>query len=150
VRCTDPGAGSAVTSDSNQRLPMSDLHTHRVKVYYEDTDLSGAVYHANYLKFFERAREHFIGPEVLASLWEDRGIGFVVYEANLTFKKSAGLADDLEVRTRAERQSDYRALFEQTVHHVGQDSALVEGDIDIVCVGESGDLVELPGVIDWS
>ena len=129
---------------------MTDLHTHRVKVYYEDTDLSGAVYHANYLKFFERAREHFIGPDVLASLWEDRGIGFVVYEANLRFKKSARLADDLEVRTRASRGSDYRATFEQSVHHIGEEAPLVEGDIEIVCVGESGDLVELPGVIDWS
>ena len=38
-------------------------HRHEIQIYYEDTDHSGVVYHANYLKYFERAREHMLGVE---------------------------------------------------------------------------------------
>ena len=52
------------------------MHIHRVQIYYEDTDHSGAVYHANYLKYFERAREHLLGTDELVRLWDVDGIGF--------------------------------------------------------------------------
>ena len=55
-----------------------DYHAHPVQIYYEDTDLSGVVYHANYLKYFERAREHLLGPTELARLYNEDGIGVVV------------------------------------------------------------------------
>ena len=74
---------------------MSDqYHSHRVHIYYEDTDLSGVVYHANYLKYFERAREHMLGRARLVQLLEEEGKGFVVYKCSLTFKKGAKLGDD--------------------------------------------------------
>ena len=76
-----------------------DYHAHPVQIYYEDTDLSGVVYHANYLKYFERAREHLIGPTELARLYNEDGIGFVVYKCELTFKQGARLGDLLEIRT---------------------------------------------------
>ena len=61
-------------------------HLHHVQIYYEDTDFSGVVYHASYLKSFERAREHLIGVDELVRLFREDGIGFVVYKANLTFR----------------------------------------------------------------
>ena len=64
---------------------MSDYHSHRVHIYYEDTDLSGVVYHANYLKYFERAREHMLGRAKLVQLLEEEGKGFVVCKCSLTF-----------------------------------------------------------------
>lgn len=126
---------------------MSDYHSHQVQVYYEDTDLSGAVYHANYLKFFERAREHVIGADELRRLHQEEGIGFVVYEANITFKRGARLGDKLEIRTTTEVESDYRAVFEQDAWPADGNEPYVESTIEIVCVDESGDLVPLPGVI---
>ena len=56
------------------------MFTTSLQIYYEDTDLSGSVYHANYLRYFERAREHLLGPPELVRLWKDEGIGFVVYK----------------------------------------------------------------------
>ena len=82
-----------------------DYHCHRMQIYYEDTDLSGVVYHANYLKYFERAREHLLGVDELVRLYYDDGIGFVVYKAELTFKDGARLGDSLEIRTKAHAQS---------------------------------------------
>lgn len=126
---------------------MTDYHTHEVRVYYEDTDLSGSVYHANYLKFFERAREHVIGPEVLRRLHEQRGLGFVVYEADLSFKRSAKLGDQLEVRTRVSRESDFRAIFVQDAYPLDGEDPYVESTIELVCVDENEDLVPLPDVV---
>ena len=61
----------------------------QVQVYYEDTDHSGVVYHANYLKYFERAREGVISPDALVALWKKKGLGFAVYKANVSFLDGA-------------------------------------------------------------
>ena len=124
-------------------------HTHRVRVYYEDTDVSGMVYHSNYLKYFERAREHFIGPDELVRLLDEEGTGFVVYKAELTYKEGARLGDQLEIRSRVEAESKYRAIFHQDVYREGTDIQMVEGRVELVCVNREQKLVPLPqSVID--
>ena len=125
------------------------MHRHTVFIYYEDTDLSGVVYHANYLKYFERAREHMLGRGELVRLLEEEGTGFVVYKAALTFRKGAGLGDELEIRTVARKESPYRAIFDQSVWRPGDPSALVEGQIEMVCVDAQQKLVPLPVSIDF-
>ncbi|MGC6491617.1 MAG: YbgC/FadM family acyl-CoA thioesterase [Myxococcota bacterium] len=117
---------------------------HLVEVYYEDTDHSGAVYHANYLKYMERAREHMLGREALVQLWEDRGKGYVVYKAELTYKEPAKFGDTLEVRTTVEVNSAWRAIFQQNVHRQSDGALLVEGKLHLVCVDKNGDLTRLP------
>jgi acyl-CoA thioester hydrolase len=123
---------------------MTDAHIHHVRIYYEDTDFSGSVYHANYLRFMERAREHFIGPAELVRLWDEDGVGFVVYKAELTYREPARFGDELEVRTTVRRESDWRAVFKQDVWRVGGKSPLVEGLIHLVTVGKDGKLTRLP------
>lgn len=117
-------------------------HSHKVQIYYEDTDVSGLVYHANYLAYFERAREHVIGADKLVELLES-GIGFVVYKASLTFKEGARLGDIIEIRSDYERTSDYRVLFTQRVYR--DDRLLVDGEVEMVCVDtDTGRLTKLP------
>lgn len=115
---------------------------HVVRVYYEDTDLSGAVYHANYLRYFERAREHFIGQPRLLELLE-QGVGFVVYRCDMEFRTAARLGDELTVRTTMKRISDYRAEFIQNVHRAGENAPIVRGRVELVAVGD-GKPVPLP------
>ncbi len=122
---------------------MSTAHTHGVRIYYEDTDFSGSVYHANYLRYMERAREHLIGPDELARLFAEDGLGFVVYKAELLYKQPAHFGDELEVRTTVSRQSDWRAIFHQDVWRKGGD-LLVQGQIHLVTVDKSNQLVRLP------
>ncbi len=119
-------------------------HVHLVQVYYEDTDFSGVVYHANYLKYFERAREHLLGVEALVRLFRDTGIGFVVYKAELTFKEGAVFGDSLEIRTTVKAESEYRAVFHQQVWRPEGRSALVEGLVQLVCINRDKQLVPLP------
>ncbi len=115
---------------------------HRVQIYYEDTDHSGVVYHANYLKYFERAREHLLGTDALVRLFRDEGIGFVVYKASLTYKLGAMFGDVIEVRTTTTQSSDYRLEFQQDVYR--DDELLVAGSVELVCVDRDRQLVALP------
>jgi acyl-CoA thioester hydrolase len=125
---------------------MSDTATwvHHVRIYYEDTDFSGMVYHANYLRYMERAREHLIGPAELVRMWNEDGVGFVVYKAELTYREPARFGDELEVRTSVERPSEWRAVFRQDVYRKGGTSPLVEGLIHLVAVDKAGKLTRLP------
>lgn len=121
---------------------MSVPHEHQVQIYYEDTDHSGVVYHANYLKYFERAREHLIGTDELRRLLEEDGVGFVVYKAELTFKQGAVFGDTVVVRTRVELESAYRGIFHQDVYR--GDELLVAGQVQLVCVDTDRKLVKMP------
>jgi YbgC/YbaW family acyl-CoA thioester hydrolase len=87
-----------------------------VQIYYEDTDHSGLVYHANYLKYFERAREHLLGPRELVRLLEAEGIGFVVYKCEMTFKEGAVFGDVLDIRSTPRIESPFRVVFQQDVY----------------------------------
>jgi tol-pal system-associated acyl-CoA thioesterase len=122
-------------------------HHHTVQIYYEDTDLSGVVYHANYLKYFERAREHLLGPDKLVELWENDGVGFVVYKCEMTFKEGAKLGDTLDIRTQVTMESAYRAIFDQKVYRQGSDKVMVEGIVQLVCVDAEQKLVAIPKVV---
>ncbi len=119
-------------------------HRLEIQVYYEDTDHSGVVYHANYLRYMERAREHLLGVPELVRLWEKERVGFVVYQCSMKFKEGARFGDTLEVRTTVTRASDYRAVFEQNVYRKSDDKILVLGEVDLCCVNGEQRLVKLP------
>ncbi len=118
------------------------MHEHPVQIYYEDTDHSGLVYHANYLKYFERAREHMLGVEELRRLLVEDGIGFVVYEAKLQYKQGAVFGDTVVIRSTVEAASPYRAVFQQDATRDGE--LLVRGVLTLVCVDAQKQLVPLP------
>ena len=121
------------------------MFRHAVQIYYEDTDHSGLVYHPNYLKYFERAREHVLGVDELVRLLNEDGIGFVVYKAELTYLKGAVFGDSIEIRTEVEKESDYRLRFRQNVYR--GEELLVEGQVEMVCVDRKGTLSRIPEVV---
>lgn len=123
---------------------LSRSHAHDVQIYYEDTDHSGAVYHANYLRYLERAREHMFGIEALVELQKGQGVGFVVYKVELTFKDAAHFGDSLQVLSQATRESDYRLRVKQDVVRPADGAHLVEGVVQLACVNAEGSLVALP------
>ena len=122
-------------------------HVHPLRIYYEDTDFSGVVYHANYLKFMERAREHVLGVDELVRMYQETGVGFVVYKAEMTFREGAVFGDRLEVRTSIESESSYRLVFRQDIYRVPDDALMVEGLIHLVCVNADRQLVKLPETV---
>jgi tol-pal system-associated acyl-CoA thioesterase len=113
------------------------------KVYYEDTDALGVVYHANYLKYMERARSEYV--ELFGKpIWERNRLGYyiVVYAMNIRFKRAAQLGDTLEVVSTFSLQSPYRGLFRQRVEREGQ--VCVEADVELACLDPQRNLREFP------
>ena len=103
-----------------------------VRVYYEDTDLAGVVYYANYLRFMERARTEWLRSLGLdqSALLEDENIVFVVVSAELKFRKPARFDDKLEVTARVVSHKRASMEFAQKIWRdcVGED-LLCEGHI---------------------
>lgn len=119
--------------------------SHRVSftVYYEDTDALGFVYHANYLKFFERGRSELVASRGRGvAEWNAAGVLIVVHSAQLTFKRPGRLGDRVDVVTDYATASRYRGRFTQRVERDGE--LLVEGFVDVACVNPAGDLLEIP------
>jgi len=114
------------------------------KIYYHDTDFSGAVYHANYLKFLEEARSEFLEARgfTVASLLA-RGVGFAVRRQEMDYKAPAVYGDVLEIATSVKEFTPYRIVFAYTIHN--QDNRLIgKAATDLVCVGRDLKLLELP------
>ncbi len=115
-----------------------------VQVYYEDTDHSGVVYHANFLKYFERAREHVLGAAELVRLWKDEGLGFAVYKADLTYSEGVEFGDILDVRTTFELEGEYRIIWHQAAWRPKADKAAVTAVIHLVCLDQDKQLRPIP------
>jgi len=101
-----PGAGRrGLVSDLNQPYQgafLGGTHHFALRVYFEDTDVAGIVYYANYLKYMERARSDMLrcaGIDQRAALEAGEGV-YVVAEANIKYRASARLDDDLVVLSR--------------------------------------------------
>ena len=121
-------------------------HHFKVQVYYEDTDHSGVVYHANYLKYFERAREDVIGPEALVRLWRNQGLGFAVYKAVINYLDGAEFGDTLDIVSTVRKDSDYRLVWQQEAWRPGAGKAAVKAEIHLVCVDREKTLRPIPDV----
>jgi len=123
---------------------MSNIYHHPVQIYYEDTDHSGVVYHPNFLKYFERAREHVIDSDRLAKLWAEKGLGFAVYKANMTFQDGVEFAEICDVRTSYKFDGKYKTLWRQELWRPNANKAAVIADIEMVCLDKEKRLQPIP------
>lgn len=108
----------------------------QLRVYYEDTDAGGIVYHANYLKYMERARTEWVRS--LGINQQDlleQSIGFVVIDMSIRFTRSAKLDDLLEVGCEVIKIKRASLLFEQ--HIIKQGQVLVSATVKVACVNTS-------------
>ena len=114
------------------------------RIYYYDTDTSGAVYHANYLKYLEETRSEYLeerGLTVKGLL--ERGVGFAVRRIEMEYKAPALYGDVLDIKARVKEFTPYRIVFTYDIHN--QDGRLIgRAETDLVCVGRDLRLIELP------
>ena len=97
----------------NKTIKSSDL---KVTIYVEDTDFQGFVYHANYLKFFERARSEFLSiNKISQKSLRKLNLAFVIKEVQLNFISAAELGDILIVKSSVKKSSNARMIFFQKV-----------------------------------
>ena len=120
-------------------------HRLMVRVYYEDTDFTGLVYHANYLKFFERGRSDYLRVlgvhhhELRAH--EDR-LAFAVAHIDIRYLSPARIDDVITVRTRMLTMRGAQFTLEQTCERDGV--TLCQGRINVVCIDGDGRPRRLP------
>lgn len=108
-----------------------------IRVYYEDTDSGGVVYHANYLNFMERARTEWLralGFEQ-TELKTELGIIFVVHSMTIAFKSPAYFNDMLEIKSRRIKMGHGSMEFLQSVTRNNQ--VLLEATVKLACVDAS-------------
>ncbi|MDF1619710.1 tol-pal system-associated acyl-CoA thioesterase [Pseudothioclava nitratireducens] len=122
-------------------------HEFPIRVYYEDTDLAGIVYYANYLKFIERGRSEWIrdlGVDQTA-LRDDHNIVFAVRRVEADYLRSARFDDMLRVTTELVSETGARITLEQAVWR-GEEK-LFAAMVVLVCMTLEGTVARLPADI---
>jgi len=122
--------------------------THRfpIRVYYEDTDMGGIVYHANYLRYIERARSDWVrqlGNDQNAM--RDAGLVWVVRRIEADYITTAKFEDELEVETTLRSISGVRLVMDQVVKRDG--APIFTAAVTAVCMNTEGRPVRLPAEI---
>jgi len=114
-------------------------HRLPIRVYYEDTDFTGLVYHGNYVRYFERGRSdalRLMGIGHAQLLDGDQPMAFVVSKLALTFLKPARIDEELVVRTWYDAIKGPRLLISQTISRGADD--LCRAEAEVVCIHMDG------------
>jgi acyl-CoA thioester hydrolase len=119
-------------------------HRHAVRVYWEDTDASGIVFYANYLRYTERARTEWLRRLGVnqSELLEETGTAFVVRHVSVGYRAPARLDDVLEVRSRLTELRPASLTLEQRVQR--GEELLVQSSVQLACIDRQGRPKRLP------
>ena len=119
-------------------------HSMNIRVYYEDTDLGGIVYYANYLRFIERSRSEWLrdlGIDQI-KLRNERDAVFVVTKLKVDYLLPAYFDDMLTVDTKIQIVSPVRAYFYQNIFR--QEDVIFKAEVCVTCTSTSGKVQRLP------
>ena len=116
------------------------LFTWPIRVYYEDTDTGGVVYHANYLRFLERARTEWLRSLGIdqSQVRDEHGVVFVVREVAIEYNAPAKLDDELESRIDAVERRSASMTFAQRILRRIDGAVLVAAQVRVACVSADG------------
>lgn len=119
-------------------------HTLPVRVYYEDTDMAGIVYYANYLRYIERGRSELVEELGLSQrrMRDEDGIVFAVTRVEADYLGSARLDDRLQVVTEHRAEGPVRWRFDQEVRR--GEVVLFRAVVWVACMSTAGRPVRLP------
>lgn len=123
---------------------MSKTHSVDYRVYYEDTDAVGIMYHANYICFCERGRSEMLRDVGLpaSEIFKKLGIGFVIRHIDCDFLKMAKLDDLLTVHTQVLAMKNSSFVMRQSISC--QNSPVFKMDVSVVCVDTEGKPTRAP------
>ena len=122
------------------------MHHFPIRVYYEDTDMAGIVYYANYLRYIERARSDWVREiGVDQNAMREDGLVFAVRRVEADYLSSARFDEELQVETSVQQVTGARLVMEQVVKR--GEERLFEALVTIVCVSDTGQPARLPANI---
>ena len=110
------------------------IHHWPIRIYYEDTDSGGVVYHSNYLKFMERARTEWLRDFEIdqKALKDNLNLMFVVYEIDIKFMRPAVFNDEIEVQTKLDKLGSVKIELEQKIFRSSE--LLIESQVVVASV----------------
>jgi acyl-CoA thioester hydrolase len=118
-------------------------HSFPVRIFYEDTDMAGIVYYANYLKYIERARSDIVEQLGLDQrAMRDQDVVFVITRVEADYVGTARFGDRLEVRTTHHAKGAVRWMFDQDVALDGK--VIFRAKVTAVCMTTAGKPTRLP------
>lgn len=124
-------------------------HFFPIRVYYEDTDLAGIVYYANYLKYIERARSEWVRELGIDQVqMKADGFVFAVRRVEADYLAPAKFDDELIVETTMAQGSGVRLVVQQDVKR--GDAVVFSAVVTIICMNEAGVVSRLPAAIRQS
>ena len=108
------------------------------KIYVEDTDFQGVVYHANYLKYFERSRSEFLSyANISQNKLREKDLAFVIKSIKINYLKSAELGNQIVVQSNVEKKSNVRMIFYQKIIDKNSGKEFVNGEVEVCFVNLS-------------
>jgi acyl-CoA thioester hydrolase len=130
-----------------RREPGADYHSYQARVYYEDTDAGGVMYHAGYVRFAERARTEFLRAHGFnqSDLIATDGVMFAVTHIDMHFLRPARLDDLIEVCTTFHQTSSSRLMAEQLLRNADTDFASAK--VSLCCITLAGKPTRIPPAI---
>ena len=123
-------------------------HIYKIKIYYEDTDVGGVVYYANYLKFTERARTEMIYDLLKMShtdLKDKFDIILVVSGFKAKYLKPAKFEQEIRVFSSIIRKSPVRLTIKQDIKF--ENEILFTSEVEIAVVKKDGNIQKIPGIL---
>ena len=119
-------------------------HRIELRVYYEDTDLAGIVYYANYFRYIERGRTEYVRSTGIdqVRLKKDAGIVFAVRRVEADYIRAAKFDDVLEVLTHVESATGARLIMRQEIHRDGE--PVFDAVVTLVALTSDGRPARLP------
>ena len=123
------------------------MHALTLRVYYEDTDLAGIVYYANYLKFIERGRTEWVRGLGIdqRQLRDSRGLVFAVRHLEADYLRPARFDDLLTVETRVLRLTGARIVLAQEIFRRAE--KIFAATVTLVCLTATGQPARLPAAL---
>ncbi|MEO6967074.1 MAG: tol-pal system-associated acyl-CoA thioesterase [Rhodanobacteraceae bacterium] len=118
-------------------IRIQPIFSWRIRVYWEDTDAGGVVYHAGYLRFLERARTEWLRTLGLSQtqLRDRHGVVFVVREMTIAFDKPARLDDELDASVALRQRRSASLELEQMLTRTNDEILLTRTNVRVACVG---------------
>ncbi len=119
-------------------------HVFPLHIFFEDTDFSGLVYHANYLRYFERGRSSFLNLIGIrhSDLWDNQKLAFTIRKFEIEYKAPARIDDQLIIRTVYDQITGARLLISQSCY---RDCELIaSAKCEAACISQNGKPVRVP------
>lgn len=121
-------------------------HKLGIRVYYEDTDMAGIVYYANYLRYIERGRSEWVRDNDMdQNAMKADGVVFAVRRVEADYLMPAHLDDELVVETSVVSVTAARMVMDQRVKR--GEEILFSAVVTVVCIGENGQPTRLPAKV---